>query len=186
MKFSSLIRQGKVSDELLLKARENGIDFDLSTDSSHPDIVMDILDDVDIDAEMKKAEACVFWPDKDEFLSQFNFKDINRLYLPRLQDLLWSFRHIFYNEKTPDQFQTHLRIRPIKIDLLPGACPRREKMRTMSPKKLEHLKTHIETLLRQGVIAELDDATDCHVSPVHIVVERDLSPLPSPSWRNHV
>ena len=82
-----------------------------------------------------------------------------------------SFRHVFYNEKTPEQFRKGVKITPIKIRQKPGETARKQKLRRISDSKLAHLKKFVDDLTAQGVIEELDDATDCYASPIHIVLE---------------
>ena len=42
----------------------------------------------------------------------------------------------------------------------------------MSDHKLEYLKKHVQDMVAQNMLKELEDVADCHVSPVHIVIER--------------
>ena len=92
--------------------------------------------------------------------------------VPKVKDLLWSFRHVFFNERTPQQFREGIRMRPVKFDRLPDRQPRKEKLRRMSDRKLQSLKQHITTLLDQHVIKEIDDIASTHASPVHLVIEQ--------------
>ena len=70
-----------------------------------------------------------------------------------------------------DQFKQGIRIKPIVINQIPGAQARKQKLRRMSPAKVEILRKHIDTLIKQGVIEELDCAVDTYASPVHLVIE---------------
>ena len=106
-----------------------------------------------------------------KFFGEFNFKDIESDSLEQVKSLLWSFRHVFYNEKTPEQFRKGVKITPIKIRQKPGETARKQKLRRISDSKLAHLKKFVDDLTAQGVIEELDDATDCYASPIHIVLE---------------
>ena len=89
-----------------------------------------------------------------------------------MNDLLWKFRHCFFNVLTPSQFHEGIRCKPCKINRLPGVTPRKEKMRQISDQKLSYLRKHITELCDQGVLEELMDASDCFASPVHIVLEK--------------
>ena len=105
MPFLSLVGQNKVNDVLLDRCRRDGIDFDLQLDDKNElDVEIQLLDDVDIEAEKKKANDCPYWKDKESFFSEFNFKDTAEEHLEPLKDLLWSFRHIF-DSSNPLQFR---------------------------------------------------------------------------------
>ena len=171
--FSNLHSRNKVDDDTLHKARRDGIIFDMEIEQEPLDCddYIEMIDDVDIDQERAKSKDCPFWPDREAFLSEFNFKDLEGGTKSEVEDLLWDFKHIFYNEKTPEQFKPGIKCKPIKIETLPGAIPKKEKCRRISDKKLKYLKEHVEALTRMGVLEELKDATKCHCSPVHIVLE---------------
>ena len=170
--FSSIVGVGKVSPEVMEKCHRDGVEFDLKLQHEKPEVEIELLDDVDIEAEKKKAESCIYWPDREEFLSKFNFKDIEDSLLPRIHDLLWSFRHCFFNEQFPEQFRQGIKMKPVVVNALPGKSPKKEKIRQMSDEKLSHLKKHIDTMVAQGVLEELTDVVDCHASPLHIVIEK--------------
>ena len=54
---------------------------------------------------------------------------------------------------------------------MPGKTLRKERVPQMLDKKLVYLKKHIKTLISQGVLEDLQDVTDCHASPAHIIIE---------------
>ena len=170
--FSELIGQNKVEAAKLDKCRRDGINFDLKLDEPECQVEMELINDVDFEAEASKAESCPYWPDRDHFLSQFNFKDCPEEYLPRLHHILWSYRHTFYNESTPMMFRQGIKAKPIDIKLAPGKIPKKNAPRRISEEKRRHLQLHIETLQKQGVLEELDSAAECYASPLHLVVEK--------------
>ena len=171
-KFLDLHSRNKVDDKTLHKCRRDGIKFDMEIEQEPLDCddYIEMIDDVNIEKEKAKAKDCPYWPDREAFLSEFNFKDLEGGTKSEVQDLLWDFKHIFFNEKTPEQFQPGIKCKPIKIETLPGAVPKKEKGR-ISDKKLKYLKEHMEALTKMGVLEELKDAKKCHCSPVHIVLE---------------
>ena len=170
--FSSLVGKNKVGDDVLDRCRRDGIDFDLQLDDKNgPDVEMEILEDIDIEAERKKADDCPYWKDEDSFFSEFNFKDLAQEHLDPLKELLFSFRHIF-DSSDPAQFRQGINMKPIEIKLKPGMTPKKHKLRRLSDEKIRHLKIHLKTLLDQGVIAELDSSADVYASPLHLVVEQ--------------
>ena len=155
--FSSLINRDKVDNATLAKARDEGITIDVEVDCKLADVDLEIVEDVDVEAERAKSKSCPFWPDKDHFFGQFNFKDLPESEVKRIKSLLWDFKHCFYNEQYPQQFAAGLKMRPVKIDRLPDSQPKREKLRRVSDKKLAYLKSHINKLLSENVIKELQD-----------------------------
>ena len=96
VKFSTIVRVNKCSAETLERAHEHSIDFDLNLSTPPPDVEVEIIEDVDIEAESAKAASCPYWTDKQAFLDQFNLKDMEEKNIPRMNDLLWKFRHCFF------------------------------------------------------------------------------------------
>ena len=107
-----------------------------------------------------------------DFLAQFNISNVPDEELEELKDQLWSFRHIFFNEATPQQFEEGIRADPVKIRFLPGQTPKRERARVCPDSKLEYLRQHVDQLTRMGVFEEIDQIGDVFASPVHVVVEQ--------------
>ena len=169
--LSTLKGLNRPSEELMQQFYENGVMMDMTTDKNIPVIEVD-SSEIDIEAEMKKSEDCPYWTDKTEYLSAFDLSEFTDDELPHAKNLLWNFRHCFYNPATPSQFQQPLNIKPIKIETLPGIRPKKDKRRTMSAEKQEMLKTHIDRLLAEGVIEELREVENCHASNVVVVVEQ--------------
>ena len=185
--FSSLIGRDKVDNETLERCCEVGVDFDLQLAQSPPDLGVELMEEVDIDAERAKADSCPYWKEgKEEFLSNFNLKDSDSEYVSRVNELLYSFCHVFHDERHPEQFRKGIKMAPLVIKRVPGKTPRKQRVRQMSDKKLGYLKKHIETLVSQGVLEELRDVTDCHSSPAHIVIESRLPHLKTWSSRKRV
>ena len=173
VKFSSLMDVGKVDSATLEKCRKDGIKFDLELDMVAPQIILDKTKKIKIKEEMEKSESCEYWKEKSHFLNQFELSNVDENQLPKLQNLLWAFRHIFYNESTPAQFRTGLtNIPPIHVARVPGLVPRHEKLRQVPDSKLAHLKKHISNLVQMGVLVPATDISDVYASPVHIVVEK--------------
>ena len=129
----------KCSEETLERVHEHGIDFDLNISAPPPDVEVEIIEDVDVEAQSAKSASCLYWTDKKAFLDQFNLKDMDEKNIPGMNDLLWIFRHCFFNVLTLSQFHEGIRCKPIKIKRLPGVTPRKEKMRQISDKKLSYL-----------------------------------------------
>ena len=164
---------GKVDSATLEKCRKDGIKFDLELDMVAPQIILDKTKKIKIKEEMEKSESCEYWKEKSHFLNQFELSNVDENQLPKLHNLLWAFRHIFYNESTPAQFRTGLtNIPPIHIARVPGLVPRHEKLRQVPDSKLAHLKKHIANLVEMGVLVPATDVSGQYASPVHIVVEK--------------
>ena len=124
--FSTIVGKTKMAAKTLDEVREKGVTFDLDIEQTPPEVEMDVLVDVDIEAEKLKAENCPYW-EYEEFVGSFEFKDLENEYKEPLIDLLWSFRHVFHNEKHNEQFRKGLRMKPINIERIPGASPKKEK-----------------------------------------------------------
>ena len=169
--FSTLINRPKVSNEELEKCRKDGIIFDLPLDQKPPQVEVPELENFDIESERQKAESCPYWTDKSAFIEQFNLSHMDQSVRLRIEDLLWEWKHVFYNQDTPAQFKEGIKMKPVKIERIPGLTPRKEKYRRISDKKMAELKKHIDALTAQGVITEMDDASATHASPIHIVLE---------------
>ena len=147
--------------------------FDLQLQQPEPEVMIEKLTKIDVEAEIRKNREVEYWPDKDYFLSKFpGLAEIDPKYRPLATELLYSFRHIFYNNDRPDQFRQGINMQPIKIERLPGLKPRKEKARQISEKKKKYLEMHIKNLVDQGVIEEVENVVDCYASPVHIVIEQ--------------
>ena len=178
VKFSDLVGQQRLEDETLEQCRRNGVEIDLQAPVKAPNIEMPriaTLDHAFVERERKKSENCPYWKDKDVFLSKFNFKDMPQELIKPVSDLLWSFCHVFYNDAHPEQFHEGIRHTPIKIERLPGRTPRKERMRTMSSKKLELLQKHITDFVDRQIIEEIESGSTigtAYASPIHIVVEK--------------
>ena len=128
---------------------------------------------MDVEAEAQKSKTCEFWPDKEEFLKNFDLSNVDDQTADKTRELLLKFQHVFFNPKFPKQFQKGIKAPPIKMTLKPDAPPLvSERLRRMNETKLAYLKKHIEEFKAQGVIEELKDSTGCHLSPVHIVIEQ--------------
>ena len=121
---------------------------------------MEEITSVDVEEEKRRGAGTDFWPDRDSFLKQFDFSDVPAAVLDRLKDLLWDFSFIFFNTSRPDQFRNGIRgIKPIKVKKLPNTTPKKQKLRTLAPRKVEALRIHLKELEERGIIRELDDVT---------------------------
>ena len=169
--FSEILGKNKVDHEVLERCHESGVEMDVDLPQPPPEVEVELLDDIDIEAERAKSLISPYWKDKDEFLSQFNLKSLDAALVPRVQKLLWDFKHVFHDEREPTQFHKGMKTKPIVINRVPGKTPRKEKVRVMSDKKLKYLRDHITSLVAQGVLEELQDVHDCHASPAHVVLE---------------
>ena len=171
--LSSLVDRGRLPASEIANCRENGIQFDLHLQHQQPKLIMKKIAKIDVEREISKKRKEEYWPDKNAFLSEFPcLKDIPSKYVEKAENLLYSFRHVFFNPDRPDQFRRGINITPIKMDRVPGKIPRKEKVRQISAKKKAHLQWHIDSLLARGVIEEADDVVDCYASNVHVVIER--------------
>ena len=171
--FSSIVGGGKVTAETRQQCIDRGIRFDMDLPTQPPDIQMEVITEVNVDEEKLRGAGTKFWPDRETFLNQFDFSDVPTTVLERLKDLLWDFSFIFFNTSRPDQFRSGIRgLKPIKVEKLPHLTPRKQKLRTLAPRKVEALRVHLKELEERGIIRELDDVTDCYASPVHLVEEK--------------
>ena len=172
VKLSEIVGTGKVTSDTLSRCLEKGIEVDLELGAPAPDMEME-NEEIEIQKEKEKSEKCPFWPNKNEFMQNFDLSAVDDQTAERTRQFLWEFRHVFFNQKFPEQFRKGIDAPPIKMTTKPNLPPPpAEKLRRMSETKLAYLKKHIEELKAQGVIEEMKDATGCHLSPVHIVVEK--------------
>ena len=172
VKLSTLAGAGRVSSEKIEECLKNGIEVDLELSTTEPRMEIDETP-VDVEAEAQKSKTCEFWPDKEEFLKNFDLSNVDDQTADKTRELLLKFQHVFFNPKFPKQFQKGIKAPPIKMTLKPDAPPLvSERLRRMNETKLAYLKKHIEEFKAQGVIEELKDSTGCHLSPVHIVIEQ--------------
>ena len=175
VKMSKIINQNKVDNDTLDKCRRNGIDFDLNIEVK-PQFTPPFTpptEPINIEEEKKKSANCPYWPDEAEFQAQFKLEEMDQESETKLRELLSSFKHIFANEKYPEQFKKGILIDPIKVTTIPGAKePKPEPVRRLNPVKLNHLKQFLKQLSDQGVIKEYRDfSKPIYLSPVHIVLE---------------
>ena len=81
-------------------------------------------EEVNIAAECAKGDSCPYWKEgKEEFLSNFNLQDLDTVYVPRVNEL-YSFRHVFHDERHPEQFRKGIKMAPLVIKRVPGKTPR--------------------------------------------------------------
>ena len=170
--LSSIVDRGRLPADEISAIRDNGIEFDLRLRHNEPQLTMKRITKIDVEKEKNKTRKTEYWPDKEAFFNEFPcLKDIPAQYIETAKDLLYSFRHIFFNEKTPDQFRQGINISPIIMDRVPGKVPKKEKVRQISEKKRAHLERHIASMLERGVIVEAQNVVDCYASNVHVVLE---------------
>ena len=170
--LSSLVNRGRLPPEMVEACRDRGVNCDLQLQHKPPVVLMKKIKKIDVERELKKHRKDEYWPDKEEFLSQFPcLEELQQQHRQKAEDLLYSFRHIFFNPSTPQQFKRGMNITPVKMDRVPGAVLKKEKIRQVNKKKEAHLKSHISSLLERGVIEEADNIVDCFASNVHIVIE---------------
>ena len=84
--FSTIVGKTKMAAKTLDEVREKGVTFDLNIEQTPPEVEMDVLVDVDIEAEKLKAENCPYW-EYEEFVGSFEFKDLENVYKQPLTDL---------------------------------------------------------------------------------------------------
>ena len=100
---------------------------------------METITKIDVEKEKNKKRDTEYWPSKEIFFNEFPcLEDIPAQYIETAKDLLYSFRHIFFNADRPDQFRQGIRISPIKMYRVPGKVPRKEKVQRLAIVKLKH------------------------------------------------
>ena len=105
-------------------------------------------------------------------MKQFDLTSVEGKDREKLIKILLDFNHIFFNEDRPDQFFKGVEMKPIKIKLKEDAPPlKKEGPRRISSSKLPYLKAHLKQMLERGIIEEMSDDVDCHMSPIHVVLE---------------
>ena len=171
--LSSVVDRGRLPADEIAACMDNGVKFDLHLHHREPRLTMKRIKKIDVEREKNKPRKEEYWPDKNAFFEQFPcLKEIPAQYVDKAKDLLYSFRHIFFNPDRPDQFRKGINITPIVMNRVPGKVPRKEKVRQISDKKRSHLEQHIDSLLERGVIVEAQNVVDCFASNVHVVIEK--------------
>ena len=171
MRLSELIGMNKVPSETLAKCYKDGITIDLDLNVDEPDIDID-ESPINVDYERTRGQNFKYWPNKHEYLKQFDLTSVEGKDREKLINILLDFNHIFFNEDRPDQFHKGVEMQPIKIRLKENAPPlKKEGPRRISSTKLPYLKAHLKQMLERGIIEEMPDNVDCHMSPIHVVLE---------------
>ena len=170
--LSQHVNKSKIDADTLNRCYKDGITIDLNLNTPEATVKID-EDPVDIGREMQRGKNFEFWPDKKAFISQFDLSAVEGPDREKLINILLKFNHIFFNEDFPHQFHRGLQMAPIKLKMKDDhkplkSCPPRR----LNKEKLKHLRAHLNTMLARGIIEEVDGETDCHMSGVHIVIER--------------
>ena len=71
IKLSSIVGVGKVMAEKLIECIKKGVSMDLEIDVPEPSLRIEERK-IDVEGEMKKSEKCEYWPNKEEFLRNFD------------------------------------------------------------------------------------------------------------------
>ena len=169
--LSELKGNNKPSDELMQKFYKNGVKMDIPIVQNIPSVEIEDTE-INIEEEREKSKNCPYWNNREEYLSGFDFSDFKEEEMEYAKNLMYDFRHTFYNTETPQQFQSAIKIEPVQIKLIPGIHPRKDKKRTLSPTKEALLEEHVKRLLAEGVIEELQSVEDCYASNVVVVIEQ--------------
>ena len=173
-KFSDLVGVHKLDQETFDQCRTHGIDMDYKIEQIEPNVEVTEIKEPDYNAERKKAENCPYWPDREKFLKKFELSHMDNETKEKVEKLLWAYRHIWYAEEHPEQFRAGLQnVKPVKIERIPGAIPRKESLRQLSDEKLKILQRHIDDLMAQGVL--VPEPSGQYASPVHLVLEERYS-----------
>ena len=73
--FLEVMEVNKLGPDKLQECREKGVDFDLTLDAGRPDVPdFDVPDHIDVEKERERAETCPYWPSREKFVGQFNYK----------------------------------------------------------------------------------------------------------------
>ena len=99
IKLSSIVGVGKVMANKLIKCIKKGVvSMDLEIDVSEPSLRIDERK-IDVEGEMKKSEKCEYWPNKKEFLRNFDLTAMDDESAEKACELLLKFKHMFFNQK---------------------------------------------------------------------------------------
>ena len=172
VRMTDISGQHKVSDEILDASWSSSIDFNRIMESNFADDKYVPKYKIDIETEKLKSEKCKFWESKEEFLSQFNLELVDNDTAGEIKELLWKFKHVFYNTCHPEQF-TGINKPPVRITTIPNPPQlRKEPPRRYNNEKSKYLKEFLKSLSEQGVINERTDCTKkIYLAPVVIVLE---------------
>ena len=172
VKFSELMEKDKIDPETLIKCYKTGITVDLNLEV--PEAPINVNDEpIDVAAESKRGQDFKYWPNKHEYLQQFDLSSVEGAEREKLIDILLKFNHVFFNEDRPDQFHEGVRMKPIKLKMKDNAPPlRKEGPRRMNPEKQKLLKVHLKSMLDRKIIEEIEDGAGCYMNPCHVVIER--------------
>ena len=174
VKFSDMVGVGKLDQQIFAQSRKYGIKMDYNIEQSKPNIYVKEVVEPDYTAERLKGQNCPYWKNRAEFLELFALSHIDPVTRAKIEDLLWAYRHIWYNPATPEQFREGLKnVKPVVIKRIPGAVPKKEPLRQLSPEKIRLLEIHLNELKEMGVILPCEDAE--YSSPIHLVLESRYS-----------
>ena len=173
VKFTDLAGNSEVDDETLQRAFKNGVMMNVYGKSSVPEAELEAIPNLDVEEEKKKHLNDKWWPNskRKEFEKQFNVAHLDKETADEILRILWAFKNCF-DSGNPDHFKEGMNVKPVEMNLLPGMRPQKVKMRETSKDKEAYMKKHLELLLSQGVIEELQSSEGCFISPAHIVLER--------------
>ena len=145
--LSELVEVNKVTNEVLNRVHGEGVKVDLELDVPSPNVCLDFDASVDVAKEASRSDGCEFWPDRDAFLSQFRLEVNDDETESKLKEMLWSYRHVFINERFPHQFHEGIRVPPITIPLKSDPPPpRKERPRRPVSSPLEGTSLEIRII----------------------------------------
>ena len=168
---SEIMERDKLENDEFDGLRERGISIDLQIPTPTPDVGPEGMTEPDILAEEEKSKTCPYWPKEDGYLQRFDYSSMDQPTEGVVRDMLTNYQQVWQNERFPEQFRKGISIEPIKMELKDGAPPFiKHKPRRMNEEKLKYMRKHIETMLQQGVIEELQEPS-AYTSPAMIVLE---------------
>ena len=140
-----------------------------------------VKEEISREKELAYSAECKAWESKEKFLEFFHWEDMKRElsedvgeiesenFVKRLQELFWSYRAVFWNNRMTHW--TKAKIPDLEIELIDNPPTAIDKYRTMSDEKQRVLKDYMSDLLKAGVIEKGTGATPYCCNP-HVVKER--------------
>ena len=114
--LSSLVDRGRLPPETVQASRERGVEIDLHLPHRPPEILMEKVKKIDVEEEINKQRKEEYWPDKNYFFSQFPcLEKLTAEHREKAKEILYAFRHVFFNENMPHQFRQGLNICQVMI-----------------------------------------------------------------------
>ena len=144
-------------------------DFDIFTDSDHPSVYNNVNSVNNVDQIGQPVSEF------SDFIDEFKFADsLTETQKQTLAECLYQNRDIFVTKDNPNLGFTDTVQH--KIILKPDAKPKHQRPYRLPPQKREVLRHHLDELLRQGIIAPVNEGEDVPItSPIVLVSKRAKS-----------